>query len=161
MSIREQTACFTGHRVVNETDIPGLHQKLDVILSRLVDNGVIYWGNGGCRGYDFISALAVMRARNIYPFIKLIMVLPCYNQEKLWNTEDKRIYSHLLESADKVVYVSKEPYFDGCMIKRNLYLIQHSSACVAYMKYEKSGTSQTVRLAREHGLTVFNIATEL
>jgi hypothetical protein len=44
------------------------------------------------------------------------------------------------------------------MAKRNLHLVESSGVCVAYMKHGRSGTAQTVRLARERGLTVVNLA---
>ena len=86
------------------------------------------------------------------------MVLPCFDQSERWKTADKQALKHLIANADKVKYVSEQPYFDGCMEKRNRYLVENSGVCVAYMKHERSGTSQTIRFARERGLTVINLA---
>ena len=66
-------------------------------------------------------------------------------------------HRRLLEAADKVVCLA-ERYYDGAMAARNLHLVRHSGICVAYMTHRRSGTGMTVRLARERGLTVINLA---
>ena len=156
--MRERTACFTGHRQINEKDLPRLTQRLDETIAELIRQGVIYFGNGGCYGFDYIAALAVLKARKQNQDVKLIMVLPCFDQDERWSNADKQVFKHILEQADKIKYVSEKPYFDGCMAKRNLHLVENSGVCVAYMKHGRSGSSQTVRLARERGLTVINLA---
>lgn len=40
------------------------------------------------------------------------------------------IYFSILEQADKVVYVSRE-YREGCMLKRNRYLVDHAACLLA------------------------------
>jgi len=155
------TACFTGHRRIPKDDFPLIKQKLDVTVNMLIKNGIIFFGNGGACGFDHLAACAVLEARKHCPNIKLIMVLPCTDQDKRWIEPDKQAYRYLLDNADKTVYVSEIPYFSGCMEKRNLHLILHSSICVAYMKHGRSGTSQTVRMAKERGLKIINIAENL
>ena len=157
MDARKQTACFTGHRNITERDLPRLAQRLDETIAELIRRGVIYFGSGGAYGFDHLAAFAVLKARKLNPAVKLIMVLPCLNQDERWKESDRQALKHLLESADKIKYVSKQPYFDDCMEKRNLHLVENSGVCVAYMKHARSGTSQTIRLARERGLTVINL----
>jgi len=158
MDARNQTACFTGHRNIAEKDLPHLTQKLDNTIAELIRQGVIYFGNGGAYGFDHLSAFAVLKVRKLNPAVKLIMVLPCLKQDERWKEPDKQALKQLLDSADKIKYVSERPYFDGCMEARNLHLVQHSGVCVAYLKNGRSGTSQTVRFAREHRLAVINLA---
>ena len=85
------------------------------------------------------------------------MALPCRNQDIKWSQDDKNTYQKLLAFADKIVYVS-ENYYDGCMEKRNIYLVEHSKFCIAYLKHMRSGTAQTVFIAKKQGLTIFNLA---
>ena len=156
--IRAKTACFTGNRKIDENDLTDIMDRLDKVIITLAGQGVVYWGCGGCYGFDHAAAFAILNARKQNPAIKLILVLPCYGQSARWSELNKKNYDYLLERADKVVYVSEQSYFQGCMKKRNQYMIQHSSVCVAYMRYGSSGTSQTIRMAREHGLSVINLA---
>jgi len=160
MGMREMTACFSGHRNIAEKDLPRLMQRLDETIESLIERGVVFYGAGGAIGFDTLASLAVLKYRKRNPAVKLILVLPCANQDERWSKTDKQTYRHLLNGADKIKYVSERPYFDGCMEARNLHLVQNSGVCVAYMKRARSGTSQTVRLAREHGLTVINLVDE-
>lgn len=156
--MKGKTAAFTGHRIIAQADLPTLSQRLDETITELITQGVVFFGAGGARGFDALASKTVLKARESNPAVKLIMVLPCSNQEVKWSENEKQEYRQLLDAADKVVYVSEQPYFDGCMKARNSRLVEESSVCVAYMKHGRSGTGQTVRLAREHGLRVINLA---
>lgn len=155
---KSETACFTGHRIIAGAEIDHIRDKVSETIKDLIGKGVFHFLAGGAVGFDTLTAQAVLKVREQNPNVKLIMVLPCSNQESRWREADKQVYRYLLDNADKIIYVSEQPYFDGCMEKRNSFLVEHSAVCVAYMKHGRSGTSQTVRMARERGLTVINLA---
>lgn len=96
----------------------------------------------------------MLRLRQIYPQIRLILVLPCRDQTQGWRQEDVARYEGIKEQADKVVYTS-ERYTPGCMHRRNRHLVEHSSVCVAYCIRSSGGSAYTVEYARQHGLRVF------
>ena len=154
--MRAQTCCFTGHR--NITDSFGIiKRKLKKTIIGLIEKGVIFYGSGGALGFDTIAALAVLELKKTYPQIKLIMVLPCHEQEEKWSEKDKKTYHQVLQKADKVVYVSNQ-YHSGCMFARNRHLVDYSAFCIAYMTENKGGTVYTADYAKKNGLTVINIA---
>lgn len=157
MLLKKKTCCFTGHRAIANIKLPLLKQRLDATIGVLIHQGVIYFGCGGAIGFDMLAGCVVLDFKKKYEFIRLIMVLPCHNQDAKWSTSDKAAYRALLTAADKTVYLS-EKYYDGCMKKRNLHLVENSGYCVAYHEYQSSGTSQTLRMAKERGLTIFNLA---
>ena len=154
--LKGQTCCFTGHRIIPS----GMEQKLFSITEKVVDNaiksGYRYFGVGGALGFDTIAALVVLKLRESYPSIKLILVLPCLNQTRGWSTEDIEIYENIKKQADKIVYTSKE-YTRGCMHKRNRHLADNSSLCICYLTEEKGGTYYTVKYAQENQLAVVNV----
>ena len=156
--MRERTACFTGHRIIPQTHMQILEQKLDEVIATLIKEGIVFFGTGMADGFDLLAAQAVLRARDVNPDVKLIAVIPCANQCAGWDEKDKAIYQEVLYAADKQKYVSTRPYFDGCMRQRNLHLVSNSSVCIAYKTHEGSGTSQTVRFAREQSLRIINLA---
>ena len=155
-SIKEQTCCFTGHREIT-LPVETILYNLEKQLKELISSGVIYYGAGGALGFDTIAALTVIKLRQIYPHIKLIMVLPCKEQTKGWNSNDIEIYNYILNQADKVVYTS-ENYYPGCMHKRNRHLVNNSSHCICYLEKNTGGTAYTVNYAKEKGLTIYNVA---
>lgn len=150
--------CFTGHRHIEASEFPIIGQRLKDTMRKLIKQGVVFYGCGGAIGFDMLAGFVTLELKKECPAVKLIMVLPCRNQDNKWLLRDKANYRKLLAAADKIVYVS-EQYFEGCMAKRNAHLVQNSGTCIAYLKHTaRSGTAQTVRMAREKGLTVFNLA---
>lgn len=95
---KKRTACFTGHRKIPAEDIKSIEKQLDKIIKKLYRKGVIFYGAGGSYGFDMLAEKAVIRARNKHKDIKLILVLPCKDQEKYWTDDTKR---HLLKSKIK------------------------------------------------------------
>ena len=155
-SIKEQTCCFTGHREIT-LPVETIQYNLEKQLKELISFGVIYYGAGGALGFDTIAALTVIKLRQIYPQIKLIMVLPCKEQTKGWNSNDIGIYNYILNKADKVVYTS-ENYYPGCMHKRNRALVSDSDFCIAYITQTTGGSAYTVELAKKKGVEIINLA---
>ena len=98
-----------------------------------------------------------MHLRKQYPYIKLILVLPCINQANSWSYEDREVYEDIKQKADKIVYTSKD-YSRGCMHKRNRHLVDNSSACICYLTKNKGGTFYTVNYANSKKVRIINIA---
>ncbi len=153
---RKRTACFTGHRKIAAQDIQKIEKQLDKIIEKLYQKGVIFYGAGGSYGFDMLAEKAVIRARNRHKEIKLILVLPCKNQEKYWTDDNKTAFAEIKNQADKIVYTS-EFYFKDCMHKRNRHLVNFSGYCIAYLSKNTGGTAFTVNYARQNGLEIVNL----
>lgn len=152
-----RTVCFTGHRVLPTEKISEILKSLEDALVALIEQGYCYFGAGGALGLDTLAAQAVLRLRERYPQIRLILVLPCRNQTRGWPQADVDIYEEIKRCADKVTYTS-ESYFRGCMQKRNRHLVDNSSVCICYLTKPTGGTAYTVNYARRSGLRIINIA---
>lgn len=155
--MKNKTCCFTGHRTLPENEIPAIRKKLNREISYLIEKGYRYFGTGGALGFDTVAAQEVLSLKKIYPQIKLILVLPCREQDKFWNEIDRKSYENLREQADKIVYTSQR-YEPGCMQKRNRHLVDHSSICIAYLTASSGGTFYTVHYAKGWGLKIINLA---
>ena len=159
---REQTCCFTGHRVIAARLREDLIAAVDLCIKELYHAGFRYFMAGGALGFDTLAAVEVLRAARFDADIKLILALPCRDQTSQWENipgslEHLRRYKQILGMADCVVYVN-DFYSDTCMQERNRYMVDHSSACVAYYSgYARSGAGQTFRMAQAEGLDLFNL----
>lgn len=153
---KKRTACFTGHRKIHAQEIENIEKRLDEIIEKLYQKGVIFYGAGGSYGFDLLAEKAVIRARNRHKEIKLILVLPCKNQEKYWTEDNKTAFAEIKNKADKIVYTS-ENYTNECMHKRNRHLVDFSGYCVAYLNKNSGGTAFTVNCARKNGLEIVNL----
>jgi len=154
---RSATCCFTGHRRIPAGERAALEQRLEEEIVNLIWQGVRYFGAGGAQGFDTMAALAVLRLRPEYPWIRFILVLPCIDQTDRWADADKRMYNQILRQADKVVYVMGN-YTRGCMQARNRHLVDGSGVCACYLTRPEGGTAYTVQYAGEQGLRVINLA---
>lgn len=155
--MREHTCCFTGHRKLPQDKIEKIVLNLNREIESLIAKGVTDFISGGALGFDQIAASLIIAKKEMGQKIRLIFALPCKNQDEHWTNEQKRLYHNILAEADEVIYVAEE-YTNGCMKKRNHYIVDHSAYCVCALLHPISGTDQTVRYARQKGLVVLNIA---
>ena len=149
-------ACaFTGHRPKNfpwgydETvrDCVLLKEVLASQIEALVGKGVTDFLSGMALGVDLWSAQIVVDLKKKNPALNLRCILPCKGQEYKWRESAQKQYRSLLEQADNVIYVDQK-YNRNCMLKRNRYLVDHSSVLLAvYNGTYRSGTGMTVRYA--------------
>lgn len=155
--LKQKACCFTGHREIPLGTYQLIFKKTEDMVESLIQKGYLYFGAGGALGFDTIAAFTVLKLKERYPYIRLILVIPCLAQTRGWSREDVEIYEDIKSKADKVVYTSQE-YTRDCMHKRNRHLVDNSSACIAYLTESEGGTAYTVNYALKNGLTVFNIA---
>lgn len=155
--MKEKSCCFTGHRLIHEEDLPFVRDQLSKVIENLIMGGYANFITGGALGFDTEAALVILALQQQYPDIKLSLALPCKEQSKGWASSEIAIYEEIKAQANEVVYVS-ETYTRGCMHKRNRYLIDYSSYCIAYLNQRTGGTAYTVKYAMKQGCHVNNIA---
>lgn len=157
--MKELTCCFTGHRSIPTEDYDAIKKRTEEAVERLIERGVVFFGAGGALGFDTLAAEVVLEKKKSHPNVKLILVLPCYDQDRLWSYEDKKVYANIKAQADKIVYTS-EKYTRGCMHKRNRHLVDGSAYCICYLVKEEGGTFYTVNYAKDANLKIINVAKE-
>ena len=150
------TCSFTGHR-----QIP---PECRAALTSLVDRAIEYAYSEGCRtfmcggalGFDTIAAKEVIRFRMSHSDVRLILILPCVEQDANWNEAQKNSYNFTLEAANEVIYTS-DSYTKTCMAVRNRYLAENCDILIAYAGRSNSGSAQTVRMAEKCGKRIYNL----
>ena len=150
---KEYTCCFTGHRKLPADRIIDIVKNLNDAVERLIDQGVTNFISGGAVGFDQIAASLIVAKKEMGVNIRLIFVLPCPDQDLFWEKEPRELFHNLLHHADEIIYLS-EKYEDGCMEKRNRYMVDQSAYCICALLYPNSGTGQTVRYAEKKGTII-------
>ena len=130
--LKSKTCCFTGHRNIPTDKLPMIYHQVENEIKKLIENGYLYFGSGGARGFDTISAEVVLRLKKYYPQIRLILVLPCLEHTPGWAESDLQKHEYIIKNSDKVVYTSHK-YTKDCMHKRNRHLVDNSSAGICYL----------------------------
>lgn len=151
----EKCCCFTGRRYIDASHLELLRQNTHDIIKNLVRDDVTDFICGGAMGFDTLASQLVLAVRNDIPKVHLILALPCKNQTQGWRKTDINEYDRILRLADEVIYVSDE-YYEGCMQKRNRFMVDNSSHCIFYMPTPRGGTAYTVKYAIEKERTIQN-----
>ena len=156
---KEKTCCFTGHRVIAPAHREAVARRLERQIRQLIQDGICDFIAGGARGFDTLAAETVLGLRQGFPHIRLILALPCRDQTRGWSQGEKLQYERIAARADVVHYLA-ETYDSGCMMRRNRFMVEHSTSCVFYLIRMRSGTYKTVEYAMEQGHTLYNILCE-
>ena len=154
-----ETVCFTGHRSIPRDAALLLPTRLKATLEALIARGARRFRTGGAMGFDTVAALCVLELQEKYPSISLDLILPCRDQSKLWNDQNRTVYESIIASASTISYVS-DHFTAWCMHERNRRLVDGSQVCVAYLTHSGGGTAYTFSYALTRGLEVINLGDE-
>ena len=155
--IKLLTCCFTGHRRLDGVDAALLCARIERAVLALMEDGYTRFCAGGALGFDTLAAQTVLRLRERYPQLSLVLMLPCRDQHRYWRAHERALYEDILSKADEVIYIG-EQYSAGCMHRRNRALVAASSACICFVTHAGGGSHYTVRQARQGGLRVLSVA---
>lgn len=151
--MNSKTACFTGHRVIPASEYTSIQKRLEDEIINLIHQGVTEFRTGGALGFDTIAALTILRLKKQFPHIRLILVLPYWEQPNGWSVNDQEQYAIIRVKADEVIYTSWL-YHRGCMQKRNRRLVDNSNYCICYLTKNSGGTKYTVDYAIKKELKI-------
>lgn len=155
--MKDISCCFTGHRVIPKEEYEAVKERMWQAITDLVEHGYSRFITGGALGFDTLAAKAILYAKKTFPHLHLTLAIPCPDQAKYWRGEDVSVYNSIKECADEVVLISPK-YDGGCMHRRNRFMVEQSSVCIAYLKESRGGTAYTVARAKDLGLKVINVA---
>jgi len=158
------SVAFSGYRPdkLQKTD-PGnnflfaeIQARLLSTIHSLVEQGYNTFLSGMAAGFDLIAASAVLLAKNVYPDIRLIAVLPFPEQSAKYTLYWKTEYLEILQKSDCQITIS-DHYRSGVYHRRNDFLIDHSSVIVCYYDGQPGGTHYTVKKSMQHRLEIINL----
>ena len=151
-----QACAFSGHRTLPFSELNTIRALLDRAIRYAYEMGCRVFYNGGAIGFDIESAERVLLFREEHPEIRLVLLLPCKNQDARWSGEQRERYQRMCRHADEVRYLSEE-YTEGCMRVRNAALVEEADMLIAYLSHWRSGAAQTVSFAKRKGIPVYNL----
>lgn len=154
-----QSVAFTGYRPSKlpfgydmESDAAiALYNNLTKEYRKLIDKGFRFFLTGGAVGCDLMAADVVLNLKKEYKKRQIpvyhVLCIPCYNHFKGWRQEDKEHFQRIKKESNQVIYVSKSEYYDGCMQKRNRFMVDTSVVLLAVYDGKPGGTKSTVEYA--------------
>jgi uncharacterized phage-like protein YoqJ len=146
--------CVTGHRPggfpfppEDRESLLEYKRRLYAEVKELIDGGCRHFITGMAEGVDTDFAIAVMFYKKEHKDIFLEAALPYPVPRRPFGSA-MSLKEHLLSECDCVTVVS-DSYFDGCMQKRNCYMVDRADIVLAVWNGErKGGTWNTISYAR-------------
>lgn len=154
------TCAFTGHRNIKQDHKARLPDLLERAIGYAYGKGCRRFITGGAIGFDTEAARQVLKFRLGHPDAELILFLPCLDQDSSWTVGQQDSYGYILSAANEVKYLS-DSYDKSCMRRRNRAMAEECDIMIAYVGRDRSGSSQTLRMARELGKEAYNLYNEL
>ncbi len=151
---------FTGHRNIKPSHKYAMADILRRAINYAYNRGCREFVAGGAVGFDTEAARQVLLFRIDHPDVRLVLFLPCLDQDAAWTASQRDSYDFTLSSADEVRYLS-ERYDHSCMRRRNQAMADSCDIMIAYVGHGRSGASQTLRMAREGEKECYNLYPEL
>lgn len=150
---RESIAvAFTGHRTYRSE----AHEELRQLLEELYAKGARRYLCGMAWGFDLSAGEAVVQHKLLHEDVELVAVEPFAEFRSLFRGEDAERYDALIAAADCRVVVGENNV--GAYMRRNDYLVDHSSLVVAWWDGRRDGgTAYTALRARRKGREVVNL----
>lgn len=162
MTMHRVLSCsFTGHRPEKlpwgsrETDprCKALKERLRLELQAAYDAGCRHFLSGMARGADLYFCEGVLSLKILYGDVTLEAVIPYPGQADRWGPAEQRRYRALLDQCDFETVIQHQ-YTSGCFLRRNRYLVDHSSRIIAAYNGQGGGTLYTITYAMRNNLDV-------
>lgn len=139
------TCAVTGHRHIKEEKREYVRQQLQEAVLQAVNDGYKWFMSGFADGVDLMFADIVLDRKKNDSSIILEAAIPFRNRLN----EKEPLFVKLLEQCD-YVHVICENFVPNCFLLRNTYLVANASRVIAvYDGRRRSGTAQTMRIAKE------------
>lgn len=158
------TCCFTGHRPeklpwgYDESGpaCAALKRRLAQALEELYARGFRHFIGGMAQGCDLYFAEAALALRAARPDVVLEAAVPCPTQSRSWPQEDQARYRSILERCDLETVVQQH-YTQGCMLRRDRYMVDRSALLLAVYNGSGGGTRYTINYALDQGLEIIRL----
>lgn len=153
----ESSAAFTGHRTLSYYIAADIRIKLRNLISEWHKKGITNYYCGMAWGFDLLAAECVFLAKREFPDITLTAVIPYREQYGMWDEANRKRYHAILQQVDVKIILS-EKYYNGCLLVRNDFMLNHASQLVAFYNGQQyGGTFYTCNKAKQKGMPITNL----
>ena len=149
---REITACFTGHRTYDGSR----NSELECAIRELYALGYRNFLCGMALGFDIEAAEVALSLRRELAGLRVVAIIPFEGMQRGFSGSWQSRFERIVAEADKAITLAPH-YSTEVYAARNNFLVDSSSACIAYFDGSKGGTAYTVRRAVKGLLRLTNL----
>ena len=146
---KNKVVAFAGHRY--EWQSIGVGEKLLQVLEDLINKGYTIFYDGNYGAFDNKCRNAILKLKNKYPNIKLVLILTYYHHDK----EKYPIPSYY---DDTILPEIEDLHYKQKITKRNEWIIDNCDLLVCHIQEAyKSGAYNTVKYAQKQNKPIIYI----
>lgn len=149
---RTTTAAFTGHRHYNGSR----NSELEAAIRGLYARGYRDFLCGMAVGFDIEAAEVALTLRKELAGLKVVAVVPFEGMQRRFSESWQERFERIIAEADRCITLAPR-YSVEVYAVRNNFLVDNSSAVIAYFDGTKGGTAYTVRRALKSLSQIINL----
>ena len=149
---KDITACFTGHRTYDGSR----NEELARAVRELYALGYRNFLCGMAVGFDIVAAEVTLSLREELAGVRVVAIVPFEGVQKGFSEPWRSRFERVVVEADESITLAPK-YSTEVYAVRNNFLVDHSSAIIAYFDGSKGGTAYTVRRAVKGLLRLTNL----
>lgn len=107
-------------------------------------------------GFDLAAAEVALSLRDELKGLQVVAVVPFEGMQLRFSESQRALFERVAHGADEVITLATR-YSASVYALRNNYLVDNSTAVIAYFTGEKGGTAYTVRRAVKKLAYIINI----
>lgn len=107
-------------------------------------------------GFDLVAAEVALSLRDELKGLQVVAVVPFERMQLRFSESQRALFERVTHGADEVITLATR-YSASVYALRNNYLVDNSTAVIAYFTGEKGGTAYTVRRAVKKLAYIINI----
>jgi uncharacterized phage-like protein YoqJ len=111
---------------------------------------------GMALGFDIEAAEVALALREELEELQVVAIIPFADMQRSFSSEWQRRFERIVAEANETITLASH-YSSEVYAVRNNFLVDNSSACIAYFDGSKGGTAYTVRRAVKSLLRLTNI----
>lgn len=107
-------------------------------------------------GFDIEAAEVALALRKELEGVQVVAIIPFADMQRSFSSEWQRRFERIVAEANETITLASH-YSSEVYAVRNNFLVDNSSACIAYFDGSKGGTAYTVHRAVKSLLRLTNI----
>lgn len=107
-------------------------------------------------GFDIAAAEVALALSQELAGLRVVTIIPFEGMQSRFSERDRTRFERIVAEADETITLAPR-YSAEVYAVRNNFLVDNSSACIAYFTGDKGGTAYTVRRAVKKLAYIINI----
>ena len=107
-------------------------------------------------GFDMLASVCILQRLERGEDLRLELALPFEGHGLKWSPTDREYLQKIMQAA-AAIYLISDRFKSEAYSLRNAFMVEQSQICIAYHRYMRSGTGQTIRYAQTKPIPIIEL----